>query len=326
MPPAQRRRSTAAAALLAVTLLAGCADTGGAKGKSGGEPALGPVAVNPATISLSFPMDAYTDTDSERGLMDAAQYRLTAQCMARYGFSYEQAPKPAADVAAASKEDRHQNLFGTVDPVYAATYGYAPDAGRPRPPRPTPPQLSDSASTVLFGQRPEDSGRQQADPGPMSDEEAQAADSGLTVGGQKVPAGGCQREGYRKLYTPTKDSVDLLFSFGLASEAHTRAQEDSRVGEVLAKWSECMGKAGYGGVKSPYEVIEKLGLQNDKAGPKAVAVATKDVACKREVNLVGIWAAAEVAYQERLVEEHAQTLALYKKQREARLKLAASLA
>ncbi|MFG2984093.1 hypothetical protein ACGFYQ_23030 [Streptomyces sp. NPDC048258] len=322
MPSAQRRCSTAAAALLAATLLAGCAEAGGAKGASGGEPALGPVSVNPATISLSLPMDAYTDTDGERGRMDAAQYRLTAQCMARYGFSYEQPPKPAAD-GATPKEDRHQNLFGIADPVRAATYGYNPDAGRERPPRPSVPQLSDSASTVLFGQRPEDKG--QADPGPVSDEEAQAADSGLTVGGQKVPAGGCQREGYRKLYAPTKDSVDLLFTFGLASEAHTRAQEDSRVGDVLAKWSECMAKSGYGGVRTPYEVIEKLGLQNDKAGPKAVAVATKDVACKREVNLVGIWAAAEAAYQKRLVEEHAETLALYKKQRDARLKLAASL-
>ncbi|MFC9296098.1 hypothetical protein ACFTWH_12130 [Streptomyces sp. NPDC057011] len=323
MPPAQRRRSAAAATLLAATLLAGCADSGGAKGESGGEPALGPVAVNPATVSLSLPMDAYTDTDVERGRMDAAQYRLTAQCMARYGFSYEQPSKPGGGAASAT-EDRHRNLFGIADPAYAAAHGYAPEAGRERAPRPPVPQLSDSASTVLFGQRPEDKG--QADPGPMSDEEAQAADSGLTVGGQKVPAGGCQREGYRKLYAPTKDSVDLLFTFGLASEAHTRAQADSRVRDMLAKWSQCMAKAGYDGVGSPYEVIEKLGLQDDKSGPRAVAVATKDVECKREVNLVGIWAAAETAYQEQLVEEHAETLALYGKQRDARLKLAASLA
>ncbi|MEV7525019.1 hypothetical protein [Streptomyces sp. NPDC091371] len=323
MPPTQRRRFAAAAALLAATLLSGCAGSGGKTGKSGGEPALGPVSMNPATISLSFPMDAYMDTDGERGRMDAAQYRLTAQCMARYGFPYEQPAKPATG-GATSKEDRHQNMFGINDPAYAAAYGYSLDSGRARPPRPTQPQLSDSASTVLHGQRPDDKG--QGNPGPMSDEEAQVADSGITVGGQKVPAGGCQREGYRKLYTPTKDSVDLLFTFGLASEAHTRAQEDSRVVDVLAKWSGCMAKAGYGGVKSPYEVVQTLGIGDDPAGPKAIAVATADVACKREVNLVGIWAAAEKAYQERLVEEHAETLALYKKQRDARFKLAASLA
>ncbi|MFB6615932.1 hypothetical protein ACFCV9_17245 [Streptomyces sp. NPDC056367] len=95
---------------------------------------------------------------------------------------------------------------------------------------------------------------------------------------------------------------------------------------ALKGWSDCMAKGGYGGVGTPYEVIEKLGLHNDESGPKAVAVATKDVACKREVNLVGIWAAAERAYQERLVDEHAETLALYKKQRGARFACAASLA
>lgn len=159
----------------------------------------------------------------------------------------------------------------------------------------------------------------------MSQEEADKADSGVEIGGQKVPAGGCLREGYRKLYAPTKGSVDLLFSFGLASQAHSRAQEDSRVVAALKSWSECMGKGGYGGVATPYAVIEKLGLQEDKGGPKAIAVATRDVACKREVNLVGIWAAAESAYQQQLVEEHAETLAQYKKERDARFKLAASL-
>ncbi|MFD6969381.1 hypothetical protein [Streptomyces sp. NPDC059979] len=323
MSPAHRRRPTAAAAALAATLLAGCGGSGDAKGEGGGEPALGPVAVNPATASISLPMDAYTDSDAERERMGDAQRRLTARCMSRYGFSYEQPAGPATG-GAASKEDRHQNLYGVVDPAYAAAYGYAPDAGRPRAPRPPVPQLSDSASTVLFGQRPGDKGK--ADPGPASDEEAQKTDSGLTVGGQQVPAGGCQREGYRKLYAPSKDSVDLLFTFGLASEAHTRAQEDSRVGAVLRKWSDCMAKAGYSGVTSPYEVVEKLGLGSDQGGARAVAVATKDVACKREVNLVGVWAAAEAAYQKVLAEEHAETLALYKMQRDARLKLAASLA
>lgn len=43
------------------------------------------------------------------------------------------------------------------------------------------------------------------------------------------------------------------------------------------------------------------------------------------MNLVGVWAAVETAYQQRLVEENAQTLALYGKQRDARFKLAASL-
>lgn len=160
----------------------------------------------------------------------------------------------------------------------------------------------------------------------MTEEEAAQLDSGLTVAGQTVPAGGCGREGYRKLYAPAKDSVDLLFTFGLAAEAHDRSKQDSRVVSVLKKWSACMDKSGYRGIRTPYDVVDELGLEDDRGGPKAVAAAQADVGCKREVNLVGIWAAVERAYQERLVQEHAETLALYEKQREARFKLAADLA
>ncbi|EDX22315.1 hypothetical protein [Streptomyces sp. Mg1] len=122
-----------------------------------------------------------------------------------------------------------------------------------------------------------------------------------------------------------KDSQDLLFKFGLASEAQSGTSRGRRVAGVLAKWSACMDKSGYTGIKSPYDVVDGLGLQDDKGGARAVAAATADVRCKREVNLVGVWAAVEKAYQERLVEEHAQTLALYREQRDARFELAADL-
>ncbi|MBT2469532.1 hypothetical protein J7E97_17010 [Streptomyces sp. ISL-66] len=326
--PRRPRPATApAAVLLAAALLAGCGQGGGGGGGGAdgkGEPELGPVGASPATSAISLPMDAYTDTDAEAGRMAQVQGRLVSQCMARYGFTYE-GPKSRQAAAGAAPEDRHRYLFGLADPAYAAAHGYDQTAGGGTPVKPPAPEVSDSAYAVLNGeQRGARNNQPPADA--RTEEEAAQLDSGLTAGGQKVPSGGCAREGYRKLYAPTKDSVDLLFTFGLASEAHDRSKRDSRVVEVLAKWSACMAKSGYGEVKSPYDVTEKLGLDSEPGGAKAIAVAKADVACKREVNLVGIWAAVEKAYQERLVEEHAQTLALYKKQREARFKLAANLA
>ncbi|MEU9301661.1 hypothetical protein [Streptomyces sp. NPDC048269] len=313
-----RLRSASPAVLLA-TLLVGCSGAGGA---GGGEPELGPVAVNPPTAGLSFPMDTYTDTDAERLRMGRVQQTLVARCMARFGFTYEGVQ--GGGTSAGGPEDRHRYLFGLADPAFAAAHGYDKSAGGGTPAKPPAPQLSDSAYVVMNGeQRGAQGGKI---PDAKSEEEAAQVDSGLSAAGQKVPAGGCGREGYRKLYAPTKDSVDLLFAFGLASEAHDRSKQDSRVVDVLKKWSACMNKSGYGGIGTPYEVVEKLGLENETGGAKAVTAATADVACKREVNLVGIWAAVEKAYQERLVEEHAETLALYAKQREARFKLAASLA
>ncbi|MFJ3959429.1 hypothetical protein [Streptomyces sp. NPDC090036] len=319
MHTSRRRRPAApAGVLLAAVLLAGCAGTGDS---AGGEPELGPVEVNPATAALSLPMDAYTDTEAERIRMGQVQQALVSRCMARYGFTYEGVRSAEATDAGAG--DRHAYLFGLADPAYAAAHGYDKSAGRGSPAKPAAPQLSDSANVVMTGER--QGARGGAAPDANTEEEAAQVDSGLTAAGQKVPAGGCGREGYRKLYAPTKDSVDLLFAFGLASEAHDRSRQDSRVVDVLAKWSSCMDKSGYAGIESPYDVVEKLGLESDMGGPKAVTAAKADVACKREVNLVGIWGAVEKAYQERLVEEHAETLALYKRQREARFKLAASL-
>lgn len=320
MNTSRRRRPAAlATVLLAAALLAGCAGTGGS---GGGEPELGPVEVNPATSALSLPMDAYTDTEAERIRMGRVQQALVSRCMARYGFAHEGVR--SAEAPGAGPEDRHAYLFGLADPAYAAAHGYDKSAGEGSPAKPAPPQLSDSAYVVMNGERP---GAQSGTaPDANTEEEAALVDSGLTAAGQKVPAGGCGREAFRKLYAPTKNSVDLLFTFGLASEAHDRSRQDSRVVDVLKKWSSCMDKSGYAGIESPYDVVEKLGLQDDRGGPKAVTAAKADVACKREVNLVGIWGAVEKAYQERLVEEHAETLALYKEQREARFKLAASLA
>ncbi|MFZ3472176.1 hypothetical protein ACODT3_15510 [Streptomyces sp. 4.24] len=318
-----RLRTTAPAAfaaLAAAALLAGCATAAGA---AGGEPELGPVEVNPPTAALALPMDAYTDTEAESIRMGQVQQRLLARCMARYGFAYE-GLKSAEPAGGRGAEDRHRNLFGAADLAYAAAYGYDPNAGAGTRAKPAAPELTDSAYAVMNGEpRGAAGGRA---PDAMNEEEAAGVDSGLTAGGAKVPAGGCGREAYRKLYAPTKDSVDLLFTFGLAGEAHDRSKNDSRVLAVLEKWSACMGRSGYSGIKTPYDVIEELGLQGDQGGPKAVNAAKADVACKQEVNLVGIWAAVERAYQERLAEEHAQTLALYKAQREARFRLAAEVA
>lgn len=310
------------AAVLLVLVLAGCSDPDGAGAH--GEPELGEVPVAPATATLSLPLDAYTDTDAETVRMGQVQQRLLSRCMARYGFPYEEV-RPADPAGAQGPEGRHRALFGAVDPVFAAAHGYDTTAGKGRPVKPPAAPLSESAALVMHGERPGGAQGAAQPPDAPTEEEAAQVDSGIDVGGQKVPPGGCVREAYRKLYAPTKDSVDLLFPFGLASEAHERSKGDSRVAGVLKNWSACMDKSGYTGLKDPYEVVQKLGLEADPGGPKAVTAAKADVACKREVNLVGIWAAVEAAYQKRLVEEQAETLALYKKQREARYKLAAGL-
>ena len=282
------------------------------------EPVLGPVLVNPPTASLDLPFDSVTDSAAERRLTDVAQKRLTTRCVARYGVTYEpQDPPPVS-----GPEDRHKYLFGLADPVFAAAHGYDSTAGEPRPPRPEEPELTADGFTALYGHRPDEMPPMTD---PISEEEAQERDSGVPVNGLSVPVDGCLGEGYRTLYVPTRASIGPMFPFEIASEAHARATADSRMRRTYRAWSICMTHAGYPGIETPYLVQEKLDLGADPGGPEAVAAAVQDVACKQTVNLVGIGAAIETAYQEQVAAEVPDRLAAYRTQRAARLALAATL-
>ncbi|MFG3491699.1 hypothetical protein [Streptomyces sp. NPDC047972] len=286
--------------------------------RRGAVPALGRVLVNPATVDIRLPFDSVTDTRAEWRASAVAQNRLTTRCMARYGITYVH-PDPAP---VTGPDDPHRHLFGFADPVFAAAHGYDRTGGVPRPPRPEAPPLTDDGHTALYGHRPSDP---PPTTGPLSEEEARETDTGITVGGLSVPVHGCGGEAYRKLYLPTRTSIDSVFPFMLSSEAHARATADPRMRRVFARWSRCMARHGYPGIANPYEVTAVYDFGDDLGGPAAVAAAVRDVACKQKVNLVGLGAALETAHQKQVAAEVADDLAAYRVQRAARLARAAAL-
>lgn len=135
MRPA-RRLCSAAPVVLLTAVLAGCS---GATGEEGGEPKLGPVEVNPATAALSFPVDAYTDSDAERSRMGQVQQTLVSRCMARYGFTYEGA-KAAARPAAGRPRTGTGTCSAWPIPCTRRPTGTTSPRGRGR--RPSPPPRS----------------------------------------------------------------------------------------------------------------------------------------------------------------------------------------
>ncbi|MEV7615035.1 hypothetical protein [Streptomyces sp. NPDC089799] len=317
----RRRRTAAVPALLAGLLATVVLLPGQARAEGGtAAPALGPVAFNPPTASLRFPLDAYTDSPAEQRLLETAQNRLTTRCAARYGIAYA----PRDPVPPAGPEDRYEYLFGLADPARAAAYGYDQWGGRTRPPGKERPELTEEAHLVLYGVRPGEPEGPEVPRGPISEEEARELDSGVVVGGRTVPVHGCLGEGYRILNRPTRASMDPLYGQWASFDAHLRAKEDPRMIAVVRGWSRCMDRAGYPGIPNPYEVESVLGL-DDPAGPAAVAAAVQDVRCKRQVNLVGFGAAVISAHQRQLLAQHAGDFARYRQQREARLALAAGL-
>lgn len=66
-----------------------------------------------------------------------------------------------------------------------------------------------------------------------------------------------------------------------------------------------MGRSGY-----DYDSVWEPNNQNwpEPVGEEEIAVAEADVACKQEVNLVGIWFAVESAYQRRTIQQNAEDL------------------
>ncbi|GAB2995194.1 hypothetical protein GCM10023080_071950 [Streptomyces pseudoechinosporeus] len=309
------------AAIMGCALLSGCAGTETDKGDASGEPSVGDIPVLLETAGLELPLDTYLTTARQRAVLDQAQDVLTERCMARFGFTYAapRAPTTSASASSSSSADgQNARRYGLTDPEAASRSGYFTEAAT-EPAKPGTAGLSATAERVLYGSDDDEKSL------PASQEEAEAATAknSETVGGQKVPAGGCQREAYLKLYAPKKNAVDIMFTQGLSFESSERATRDSRVETARERWSTCMKEKGYA-TTDPLKVPSQLGL-TELRGQKAIAAAVQDVACKKKVNLVGIWSTVEAAYQERLIEKNAETLTLAKEQQEDRIKLANQL-
>jgi hypothetical protein len=319
-----RRTRTAPAsalALLAALALGGCGHSAAEAGPdSKGEPSAGAVPRVLSTASLSYPLDSYVATDDQTDELGRAQNVLLSQCMKQYGFDYAPPEQPQPN---GSSGPGRSLRYGLTDPAAAAAVGYRSQVTPPV--KPAAPALSANEQLALHGppgQNPRDL--------PRSWEEARAAmrkgEGSAAVDGQAIPAGGCVRESYLRLYAPKKGSVDIMFATDLAMDSFTRAEQDSRVVRAIGAWSSCMAAGGYHSTH-PVSPQEDLGLDpGDYAGPEAIDAAKTDVACKEKADLVGVWYAVEVAYQKRAVEQNAERLAQAKAELGDRLKLAASLA
>ncbi|MFG2111391.1 hypothetical protein ACGFRB_01900 [Streptomyces sp. NPDC048718] len=299
---------------LSAALLTACSSEPGDKGGDNAkEPAIGTIPKLLSAADLSYPLDGYAATAEQRRKLDHAQSRVTTACMARFGFTYTLPQVPS------SGRSSNEGHYGLTDAAAAARYGYTPNRGVAPPAKPIAPKLSASGELALNG--PDYKGAQ-----PMSLEESEAKDSGKTLGGKKVPIGGCIREGYLKIYAPKKGAVDVMFVTNMGMDAFSRAHDDSRVSAAIKAWSDCMAEKGYK-TDDPVSPQQDLGLDaNTYGSPRAIAAARQDIACKERANLVGIWYTVETAYQKRNMEQNAEALNQAKAELDERLKLAATLA
>ncbi|WTW96774.1 hypothetical protein OG216_26945 [Streptomycetaceae bacterium NBC_01309] len=254
----------------------------------GGEPGIGAAPTISSDHEISLPLDAYALSRHERDVVDKAVDVAANACMARFGLSWPPPYRPPAKFA------QNARAYGVISPVDAARYGYHP----PLPEGVTP------ADAARLAQ--EDSGRSAST---TATQRAVYTGNGFAeTGVQGVPAGGCLGEARVSIGAPTAPDT---FVQTLRNEAHEASETDSRVRDLFDRWSSCMAKSGYK-YTDPREAHNDDRWWDNSGGgmptPVEIAVATADVRCKQELNLVGVWVAVESAYQQQAIDDNVEQL------------------
>lgn len=280
------RRARGAVFIITCWLVASCA-SGPAPDV---EPDLGPLRPVRSPADVTLPLDADRFTQREYLSVQRAAWRLTRDCVRRFGAEYTLAESVVTANLPRFEKDNARR-YGLLDADSAAARGYNV------PPAELPPPVDRSKSW-----NPTDAEKLlvRSAPGGM-------ADVPKDTTGKPLPLGGCQGEADRILLTGTKQPPDDQIAEKLGIETFKRSGNDSRVQAVMARWSACMKRAGY--------TYQSIWEPNDKQWPdpataEEIATAKADVACKKETNLAAIWMQVETAYQKKIIDERAQDLAL----------------
>ncbi|MET8257738.1 hypothetical protein [Micromonospora sp. NPDC005205] len=308
-----------AVAITAVTasalIVAGCSAGGDPdKGNSGLVASPPPVTGTASASSpkgLVLPLEAYQTTNAQELMLSRAHDELTTACMRRFGFTtftLNQSDSPQQS----GRPEQMTRRYGPVsDAKDAAEYGYHLTPGQNL----APPAKSagsskrtSSETLVLTGSA--------GGPKPQPDA---TQSTKATYGGEEVPAGGCYGETGRKL--AVDPSVNINFPQILAVSAYDQSRADSRVRDVVTKWSACMSEKGYN-IKDPVDAAAGFSLDG-AASAKEIQQAVADVACKEKVKLVSVWFSVESAYAQKLIEQNQQQLTAVRNQLDVQLRNAA---
>jgi hypothetical protein len=216
--------------------------------------------------------------------------------MARLGFEV-----PPSATGATSTEDDYRDRYMLVDAEIAGARGYHPDP-------------ADAAA------------QQAAAAGPSRSPSYITAATGrgtARINGVAVPDGGCQGAAQAQLNTGDDPSAGD-FVADLEGWSWERSQQDSRIITVFRAWAACMARAGYE-YRSPRDANNDPAFSTPRATPREIRTAVADVRCKRENDLVGLWAAVEAGYQQQAVAAHRGRLDRIARDIERRTAAAASI-
>lgn len=138
-------------------------------------------------------------------------------------------------------------------------------------------------------------------------------------GDERDALGGCQGEATRELGEQPAAEAELLGL--LQKQATWYAEQDHRLRAGFKLWSACMARGGFD-YPQPWAANDQSRWKDPRNRDEQILTAATDVACKLEVNLVGLWVAVESAYQLRLMQPLGEALASARQRLEKQLQIA----
>lgn len=229
-----------------------------------------------ASVGLRLPVERYLFSDAEENTLQRAAETLVESCMRNYGFDYVSGGTSGHAIGPRSLMDRR---YGLTDEKMARADGYHLGDRDPRthPVQPAQPPKGE-ARTVLMG-----------DGHPV------------TVNGKSLPEYGCSGAARARISGSVRTPVgDSEAAQDLNNRSFMATRASPRVVGVFRQWSDCMKGKGFS-YPDPLTAMSDPRFQGEKATPLEIRVATADVGCKRQANLVGVWFSVETAFQKSLI-------------------------
>lgn len=259
--------------IAAVAALAGCSQTG-ANGSTGSaseaEPQIGAIGKISRPSDITRPIDEFRPSVDEVLQILRARHEATVACLAREQPSFTADQWPQASDMETSEFVRG---LAADETLRSDLWGFFDP---------------DSAGAAGYERAPGSVGSiYTANPTGVSD-------SVFHKCSDKV----------RAIVPGKNDPTFLVLANALPSGGPKVPANDSRYVAVVKKWSNCMRAAGFD-YPDPVAAVSSQMMQSaGQVSPSEIAIASNDIRCKLETNLVGIALAVQSAYDQRYIDAH----------------------
>ncbi|WP_432043757.1 hypothetical protein [Streptomyces cadmiisoli] len=283
--------------VLTIALVTGCATgSGGTPDNIPVQESVTPTATNDAPTPV--PVEKYLLSDEEWHTLEKADHLLRKRCMQRFGFAYPITFKDSEPLGYSLTTYR----YGILDPDYATQNGYRTPRAlnarsvdqENRKRNAQLEELSYAAKLVLFGVQPEKNGRPVATGENLRNYE-------------KIPKGGCLNEALKSLYGDSSAGTDSPVAVDVNLKSFNQTLRDPSVLKAFAGWSSCMKRKGYV-YATPMQASGDPRWAASPGSSDEKVTAKADVECKIQHNVAGVWNAADVSYQNRMIKRHSTEL------------------